>query len=300
MRQKVHIRVRFTGLAKFEKIAANVQALAMDPSALANIIKLAVQETLLLMYMKRFTDKQDVIADMRRMDNWTSGLYRHTMTMRAMAVDKRLEDEQKKPKHLQVGIEALKEKSRLAHLRLGDQGHQDSDEDPSTDQVVADGEHQGLRTFKPRGGAGSLGAGEGFHALMMKVMKAIVDPTQMVSIRTANRMVIGIGDRAVLDAIHTPSHNAKKYAGKYKILWRHMEFGTGAYAKPTFRTNGRTKESGGTWWYGRQVGDGIHLRGSRPGNILRKESGEVYNADFMKFEATMHLALDRALCGRGA
>ncbi len=304
MRRTIALKVRFTGKRRFEEIAASIDALVADPSTLANLLRDIVQQTLLRVYMSRFERSKDVIADMRRADRGASALYRRVYERRIANLERRLSEQLGLSTHKQSGVEEIKGLLRRAQLRLNGESPDEADFTTSNPEALV-GEHAGLGVSsakrKPKGGKGALGStGVGFRALMEKVMSTIADPARMVVMRSKNRLVLGIGDRSVLDAIHTPSFNPKT-ATPYKVLWRHMEFGTGVFAKPGPHLHGGAhKEDDGTWWFGTQIGEGIHLRGSRPGNILRKQTGEAYTEDFMKFEARLHLALNRALRGRGA
>jgi hypothetical protein len=295
VRHTIVLNARITHKPRFYAVLANVTALDTDPVVFADLLKGVAQETLLLLYMSRFGEVEDRIATMYKMDVGLSDFYRHTMMMRAANADTALEKLKSDVGYDGPGVAELTERSRKAHLRLGETKGEDSDYVGGSD--VQSGPAGGMRIIKPAPGKGQRKEGM-FHAAMAEVMQKLVDPKLMEATRTRTQLVMGIGNRDHLNAIKTPSYGSTKT--RYKIMWRHMEFGTGLFAKPGRRVTGPTKEGDGSWWYGRARGEGIHLAGSQAGNILRKKSGDEYTEDREQLIGRLHLALNRALRGRGA
>jgi hypothetical protein len=296
VRHTIVLNARITHKPQFYAISARVTALVTDPAAFADLLKGVAQETLLMLYMSRFGEVEARIAKMYRVGGHDdSGQYMQTMIARAAKVDTALERLKESVGNDGPGVAELKERSRKAHMRLGDAAGNDTDSVSGT--VSKEGATAGLSEVTMEPGKGSRKEGQ-FHAAMEKVMQTLVDPKLMEATRTKTQLVLGIGDRNLLNAIETPSYYPAKT--RYKIMWRHMEFGTGMFAKPGRRVTGPTKEGDGSWWYGPKKGQGLHLAGSQQGNILRKKGGEGYTEDQEQLIGGLHLALNRALRGRGA
>lgn len=120
---------------------------------------------------------------------------------------------------------------------------------------------------------------------------------------TPDGFVLGIGPLQQLNSVRTPSHGeitkGKPTRSRYTVLWRQLEFGTGVFAKPQPRAVAtRTKEPDGSWWYGAQAGQGLHLLGTRPGNFLRQASGLPYTQDAQNFATMFQFFMRQALFGR--
>jgi len=195
-------------------------------------------------------------------------------------------------------IDKLNEKKRLL-LSSGAGPHDDS--------VVKIVDAIGKLTTRLVGIGDTAGAEQGtahtkgeFSARLREIV-AMLTATEGVRLlrQTSDRLSFGLGKKSELDSVITPSWNPST-TSKHRLMWRHLEFGTGVFARAR-RVAGGFKEEGGngSWWFGPRPGVGLHLRGSPQGALLREASGIPYRADALTFELRFARSLQRALLGRG-
>jgi hypothetical protein len=149
-----------------------------------------------------------------------------------------------------------------------------------------------------------------FRARALEVLKALTDLGAMqVNHGENGELTVSFASRNVLDAILTPS--AVQYVFRrgatrspYNVLWRHLEYGTGAFAKdPDAREHANTRWSlpGGYWRLpvGKTPADPrtITLKGSPGLHALRDKAGLMYDTDAMRFAARLGVAILQSLRG---
>lgn len=134
-----------------------------------------------------------------------------------------------------------------------------------------------------------------------EVMQLITDQRLIQISREPNSMTASIGNIGTLDKIESPSATpiltGKSSTSPYGILWRQMEWGTGALRKPApfavFPTRFTSSEG---WWYGKKLPyRGIHFRGTQPGNFLRDATGLPYSQDAQQFRDLFSSTLRQSL-----
>lgn len=137
-------------------------------------------------------------------------------------------------------------------------------------------------------------------------------------------LTLGIGNLNQLEQYETPSATSaltgQPTKSRYKVLWRHLEFGTGLYRKDAWNIAGnRTGNPGpygpgrwGTpdgqrqglnirsgaprraWFYGKDLRNGLLLGGTEPMNFLLNRDGKPYD-DWEKFQEQFAKELERVL-----
>lgn len=135
------------------------------------------------------------------------------------------------------------------------------------------------------------------------VVDRITDTSLMVSNRTSTDVTVATGSIQVLDQIISPSATQllrnRNSSSPYNILWRQMEFGTGIMRKQypgNISPTRYTTDKG--WWYGPKTAyRGVHFKGTKPGNLLRTQSGLPYTEDALKFQREFGQRLRRYLNG---
>lgn len=139
-------------------------------------------------------------------------------------------------------------------------------------------------------------------------------------------MTVGIGDVAALEQVETPSATpmliGKATTSRYKILMRHLEFGTGVFRKEQRNEGVRgkvgnpgpygpgkfgkvEKSKGGmsiiqgapqkAWFYGRNIANGLLLKGTYPMNFLTDGSGKPYEEDWTAFQMKFNAEMEQLL-----
>lgn len=133
-----------------------------------------------------------------------------------------------------------------------------------------------------------------FRTLALEILQKIADTNAVTITSEGGTIRAGIGSRAALDEILTPSSTpllADHPTGSDRqIMWRQLEFGTGIYADP---------KEGGVWWYGKERGKGLMLRGTRGIHALFDPSRRLpYTANALRFQSIFFGMLAEALNGR--
>lgn len=143
-----------------------------------------------------------------------------------------------------------------------------------------------------------------FRGLAMRVLELVSDVYKQRTFMSGNDVVLGIGSLSALDRIRTPSATQKltgsPTTSPRSILWRHLEFGTGAFStRPQDQSQEHRLPSGG-WWYGKSPDESLELRGSRPGKFMfdpaRKAAHALpYEADSVRFQSVLYQMITRVL-----
>lgn len=145
----------------------------------------------------------------------------------------------------------------------------------------------------------SVMAGNQFRRRMMAVLGLITDSSFVVSYKEGVRPTVGIGPTQWLDQIETPSATfaltGTPTKSKYRTLWRHLEFGTGARRSGAKdKLNSATKPRG-TWWYGRSKKASLLLEGTAPMNFLTTSAGQLFPNDAQDLGEALTKSLDQLL-----
>lgn len=256
-----------------------------------------IAESLLKAYRKRFNAAKEQMADMRLADG-----------------------QETDPKRREQLLELINKKDRQANkLEAGSDARNKLEKDISdlTER------HQGLKRLG--GDTGVTGSGQvvddegnlrsevrptidtefpGFKQLMEKVKGLMFNAELIRSEMVGSDLVFAFGNIPKVSDVKTPSMD-KATDSPANVLWRHLEFGTGVYAKPGSRRHGGSPGRGGTkdgktWWLGGGpdgpgVGVGFHLKGSRAGNFLRQASGAPYDDYALSFSRVFFEKLNQQL-----
>jgi hypothetical protein len=138
----------------------------------------------------------------------------------------------------------------------------------------------------------------------MKEILSMIAQKHMITRFSTTPLRFGIGNIHGLDSVKTPSYANTIMGGKhskspFKILWRQIEFGTGALADKRFKqTTGTTKVgNAGDWRYGPTSKVGTIIHGSRGMHVFRNDAGLAYTEDASKFGSMLRDNLTKALQG---
>ena len=274
-----------------------------DGAFVLELLQQVVRETLIAAYRKRFNAAKPRMLNMQREQRGPAFHRKLELGERSRQIEKEME-----------GVDPNSDRFRKLSARIDELtaefiGGPHLGHEGVTNIVGGSGAAvhaamvHGLNLHKPSG-PGSLSTG-----LFTPRMNQVLEELEKVTVleRTMHQMTLGIGDLAVLESknMETPSFTEHGLNGpghetdsSFRILWRQLEFGTGIYAKPSPRPGPTTwKESTGSWWYGQLRGNGLHLRGSRPGNILWDAQSVPYSEDASGFESRFAGMLQRAILG---
>jgi len=291
------VDLRFQTDPQLEQFVHTVQRLVDDPVAFTNLLKGVMRTTLLAAYRKRFLQSTSKMTGMEKEQAGASYNRKADITLEigrlTAELAKDISDSDK---------DVIKR--HLEKLTAEFAGGSVLETDPTTRAGIDPDEGLGVSTRER--GRGSLSTGQ-FQARMGAVLNLLALPEYFqVGTDAAGNPVIGIGNLDDLNAIVTPSYGDPNTGGtsKHKILWRQLEFGTGIYAKPSPRLGPtRFKTRRGTWWFGpsdvrKRRFVGLHLRGSRPGNVLTTAAGLPYDSDALLFRQAFFETMQRQLFGR--
>jgi hypothetical protein len=121
--------------------------------------------------------------------------------------------------------------------------------------------------------------------------------SEIASVPTSGGAGVGIGFLPDLEAVPTPTAAKAGTRSPYKVLWRHLEFGTGAYrTDPAVNAGSPHRLPSGGWWFGRSEGYALHLKGSKPVSALRDPKTKLaYSGDAMRFQGVFQHLMREAL-----
>ena len=247
--------------------ASKVRALQhlTDLDMLGRLAQLVMAETLVPAYQRRFESARAVMGEMMRIDD---------------TFDAR----------------------RVAEIRRLDQEFHDAVDARNFDRAVALSED----LTKARS-HGSLFedevlrvGGEGYTLLVEGMAQVLVALSEVHLVKqTGHAITLGIGPlngAGGLNSIETPSYSVyrrgKTTRSPFRILWKQLEYGSGAFARP--------KQYKSSWWYGRGFGGkagGLHIRGSHGGHFLRAASGLPYESDAQQFQSAFVERMMQLLMG---
>jgi hypothetical protein len=271
IRLRVRIAADFTGL---DRLQAALTDLTDNPVMLERLLQQAVADTLLESWRKRFLDRLPDALNMERVSE-----------SRSPATGP----------ELALARQTLAEASReLTQAQL------DGQTTASAKRKVAKAERALMKVTAPRGGPGALSTGQ-FRPLALQVLRVLSE----VSASTQGDTVsIGLGHLPTLEAIKTPSATpmltGHDTGSAFNTLWKHLEFGTGAYASNrAWNAGAPTRLASGGWWYGPRKGFGIQLKGSKGVHaIVDPATGVPYMQDALRFEHVFDTLLTKKLLGK--
>lgn len=147
---------------------------------------------------------------------------------------------------------------------------------------------QRSNTEKKRISLGALTSGL-MRSRALKVLDLLTNPDNVTTTTSAEGQTWSVGSVGALDQVKTPSATAillRRQTDSHKaILWRHLEFGTGALASKAKvaglamnTSESKHKNRDGTWYFGRSESmpdAGIKIRGSSPMSVLWGENSLV-------------------------
>lgn len=145
----------------------------------------------------------------------------------------------------------------------------------------------------------SVLAGNQFRRRMMGVLGLITDSAFVVPHREGSRITVGIGPTYWLDQIETPSATAaltgSRTTSKFRIMWRHLEFGTGVRRSSAKNPLNPGGQPAARWWYGRSKRASLLLEGTAPMNFLTTSAGQMFPNDERDLGEALSKALDAVL-----
>lgn len=272
------IKIHIEADAKFRRVEAAVGALVKDPAIIIKMLRAAIQETLLVAYARRFAARTPQMRDMQRFPN-ASAL---GATAPDGVVDNPTRQAAKFARDLEAAVLAgdQQEIARVTAL----QSEVSTVADPTSSDAAAGPVDR---------------SGPSFTTLMAQVIDLITDEQRIGIVKGSGSILFGIGEIPALNDLDpTPSWAAGGSKSAFNVMWRHLEFGTGVYSKlPSANSDSKYSETDGSWWFGKKRGQGLHLRGSLPGNFLRTTSGLPYEADAIRFDNVFGAKLKQYLRG---
>jgi hypothetical protein len=137
------------------------------------------------------------------------------------------------------------------------------------------------------------GRGE-FRRLAFKVLALVGQENATNTTVTDEGVALGIGPLELLERLRTPS--ARPTASRRVSLWRHLEFGTGAFATDKSQRLSPHRLASGGWWYGKSPTESLELRGSQPGKFMFDPARRLpYERDFMRFRSVLFTMIQKVL-----
>lgn len=125
--------------------------------------------------------------------------------------------------------------------------------------------------------------GNEFRRRMFMVLQLLTDRHFVGVVTRDGKITVNVGNIPLLDRIQTPSATerltGRPTSSRFKILWRHLEFGTGLLRSTQKDRRNSVTKGLGSWWYGRILENSLQLRGTLPMNFITNNNGEFYEED---------------------
>ena len=251
------------------------------------LMREVIAESLLKAYRKRFDQARGTMADMERAD----GI--ETDPRRKQQLYDLIGEKDRQLVKLKPGSDAaIKLSKEISDLTERTEGLKRLGGEPGLTGSGKVVDNEGNLVSEDRPSIDTTAVEGGFKVLMEKVQGLMFDTELIKSEMVGPDLVFAFGNIPEISDVKTPSY-ADSTDSAANVLWRHLEFGTGVYAKPGSRRHGGKRgrgltKDGKTWWLGSGpdgpgVGVGLHLKGSKAGNFLRQASGAPYDADALSF-----------------
>lgn len=141
---------------------------------------------------------------------------------------------------------------------------------------------------------------------MLMLLRLLTSPEGMSEpMVRGNTVSIGAAPRAYIDLLETPTAtvllSGQRSTSPFKVLWRHLEFGSGVYASKAQAkllgetpSSGRFKKADGSWLYGRPGASGeggLRVLGTMPMHFLWSSDGTPnplhHRAALVEFDKAM-------------
>jgi hypothetical protein len=309
------LRVTMTLSERLLAQKAALDAIAKTPALVEAVLRQAMAETLLANYRKRYLAKLPAAVAMRRDKRGKSVQpggpvsEEHFQTyLKALKHYQRAQDPDDFSTFRRAGRKRLSIANQTARARAVDAArvrlnaaHDAWLEALATKRKGASRVGDRTNDLGDAESRGPVGKGY-FRALAHRILRETSDAAAIQNrgaygAAAANTLNLGIGSIADLERIETPS--AVYSRSKFNILWRHLEFGTGAYRtdKSVNAASPYRLPSGG-WWFGKSKGQALHLRGSKPVGALRDPKTKLpYQADALRFRSVFAALMRDALSG---
>jgi hypothetical protein len=283
------ITVRFSMKTEgFEEAARRLRKVLSGDDDLVLLLEKAVMRSVVANVRKRFVARMEVGMEMESLiQNGRKVQISPRERMRDMKLKARLSDTLARLSESQMAGESeVAAKLSDRAIRIGEQLR----------------DRQGL---DPRGKA--IGhrlsqlAGNQFRTRMQALLRIMVDARFVRSERNGKRIRIDVGQLSLLNQIETPSATEalRGYptGSRYKILWRQLEFGTGAKRSAAKDRAGGASKPAKQWWYGKREDASILLKGTLPMNFLTNNEGQIYQEDMDALGRELTRVLDNLLSG---
>lgn len=263
----VAVPITMTPPAYFEGAIPVLRAMGSNPAVLEALLRRAISETYLLAYRERFLRGMPGAVNLRS---------DRTATRPNPGVSDATRDA------VHAAYDALNAAERPSDRLL---------------ERLRKAQARMRRDLKPRPRSHPLSTGQ-FRTLALDVMELFASVHAVQSRTTAGTIKLGVGHIATLDQIETPSATEGGSASPFNILWRHLEFGTGVYARPQPNGGSPFRLASGGWWYGARKGDALNLRGSQGVHALYRRGSQLpYTQDGMRFRSVFAGLMRQALGG---
>lgn len=144
-------------------------------------------------------------------------------------------------------------------------------------------------------------AGNRFRRSLIALMGLLTDSKLVEGKLVGSTLVVGIGNKAFLNQIETPSATSalrgSATSSKYRSFWRQVEFGSGARRSTMKDRVNLPTGPAQQWWYGRRQKHSMLLDGTAPMSFLTTNSGTMYTEDLRALAQEITKALNALLQG---
>lgn len=274
-RIQTKIKVRLEASNELKKLAEQIHRLVADNEFLTKLLRRAAADTILAAWRQRFYARLPELLNMQRAD----------FDRAAVGMPDRLRDS------------ILSVRNQLDHaVADGDFAKAAKLKDTAVDRERA------LRDKLKHEDASSLSTGR-FRLLAIEIINIITSVEAMQVTSDKDRIVLGIGPLQRLNRIETPSATpdltGRGTSSDLTTMWRQLEFGTGVYSTdPAGNPGSEFTEADGSWWFGKEKGKGLRLKGTPGAHAIFDANAVPYMEDALRFESVFTGLLVRALQGK--
>lgn len=284
----IEVRVRFDMETKgFREASAKLRRLIRGEDVVLRLFQAAVVRSVVVNIRRRFLNTMEKALEMKVVkENGRDVAFSPRARMRDIELKRSLQRTLERLNEAQIdgdysAADKLQERALRAQARLQERLQQAPNGRPLKSHSL------------------SVLAGNQFRRRMMGVLGLITDSAFVQPYMEGSKLTVGVGPTFWLDQIETPSATAAltgtKTTSKYRIMWRHLEFGTGvrrSAAKDRLNQVGKPAQR---WWYGRKKRASLLLDGTAPMNFLTSSSGEMFPNDYRDLGIALTQALDAVL-----
>ena len=315
-RYNLDLVVRIEATPETNAAWAGIARIAKDPSVLVTVLRAAMIATLLKAYKRRFEAKESTMRDLIQADR-KAGVTEAERRFMAqnISADGLMSKEAYQKWYDTFGSQEAQDRAQLQGQYSREQRPAKGNEEfqgkamLGADNTGTGGDFPKQRHPKGHPLDGKTGL---FRSRMQQFLSMLTDSNRIKVHKNKSGITLGILPLKEADALKTPQSTVSNPVQSFGILWRQLEFGTGMYARKVnspiggFRATSaagtKDPELPGAWWFGRRATlgkspSGLRLKGSRPGNFLRDQSGFAYDADAVAFGGEFQALLARAIHG---